>query len=216
MTGKSTIRLMTIIFAAAILVSGANRLGIPVYSIMAGLGIGGLAAALAGQQTLANLFGSLIIMIEKPFKIGHNIRAGGFEGTVDDIGFRSTRILTSDNTYLMIPSSSLVNHTIENLSLRHFWHMKHVLYVEVSTPMPSLLAYVEEIRGLIETRSDIRKDKIKIHLTRIGLHGYEILVDFSVRAHNEGEFLAKQDKILFRLGEIAAEREIQFERPIAG
>jgi MscS family membrane protein len=211
---RLVVRLITIFLSMAVLVSGANRLGVPVYSVMAGLGIGGLAAALAGQQTLANLFGSLIIMLEKPFRVGHMIRAGGFEGTVDEVGFRSARIITRDNTPLTVPCSTLVNHNIENLTLRQYWHVKHVLHFVVSTPVEDIHGYVDTVKAWVEGRDDVRKDRIKICLMGLGLHGYEILVDFSVRARGEIEFFYKQDKILFKLAEMAKEQGITFEHPV--
>src|SRR5208282_6321776 len=93
-------------------------LGFPAYSVLAGLGVGGLAVALAARDSLANLLGSMLIMFEKPFRVGHLIRVSGSEGTVEDVGFRSTRIRTADNSLISIPNNSVVNATVENLSLR--------------------------------------------------------------------------------------------------
>ena len=76
--------------AVVFLIRGADELGFPAYSVLAGLGVGGLAVALAARDSIANLLGSLLIMIEKPFRIGHYIKVGGSEGTVEDVGFRST------------------------------------------------------------------------------------------------------------------------------
>ena len=77
---RLVLRLITFIVAIAILIAGADRLGLPAYSVLAGLGVGGLAVALAAQQTIANLIGSLIIMIEKPFSVGDSIKLSGTEG----------------------------------------------------------------------------------------------------------------------------------------
>ena len=211
---RLVVRLITIFLSMGVLVSGANRLGVPVYSVMAGLGIGGLAAALAGQQTLANLFGSLIIMLEKPFRVGHMIRAGGFEGTVDEVGFRSARIITRDNTPLTVPCSTLVNQNIENLTLRQYWHVKHLLHFVVSTPVEDIHAYVNSVKTWVESRDDVRHQRIKICLIGLGLHGYEVLVDFSVKARDEIDFFYKQDKILFKLAEMAREQGVALEHPV--
>ena len=98
-------RLIGLVAAIAILIQGGDELGFPAYSILAGLGVGGLAVALAAQSTIANLIGSLLIAMEKPFRVGHVVRIGGSEGTVEDVGFRSTRIRTPDNSLVTIPSS---------------------------------------------------------------------------------------------------------------
>ncbi len=87
------VRLVGILAAAAILIRGGDELGFPAFSVLAGLGVGGLAVALAAQSTIANLIGSLLIALEKPFRVGQSVRIGGTEGTVEDVGFRSTRIL---------------------------------------------------------------------------------------------------------------------------
>lgn len=104
--------------AVGFLIQGSYELGFPTYSVLAGLGVGGLAVALAARDSLANLLGSMLIMIEKPFRVGHYVKVSGGEGTVEDVGFRSTRIRTPDNSLISIPNNSVVNATVENLSLR--------------------------------------------------------------------------------------------------
>ena len=112
------VRFIGVVIAIGFLIEGANELGFPAYSVVAGLGVGGLAIALAARDSVANLFGSMLIMFEKPFRVGHFIRVSGSEGTVEDVGFRSTRIRTADNSLISIPNNSVVNATVENLSLR--------------------------------------------------------------------------------------------------
>ena len=105
--------------AVALLIQGSYELGFPAYSVLAGLGVGGLAVALAARDSVANLLGSMLIMIEKPFRVGHVVRVSGSEGTVEDVGFRSTWIRTPDNSLISIPNNAVVNATVENLSLRN-------------------------------------------------------------------------------------------------
>ena len=112
-------RLIGVIGAIVFLIIGADELGFPAYSVVAGLGVGGLAVALAARDSLANLLGSLLIMFEKPFRVGHYIKVGGSEGTVEDVGFRSTRIRTPENSLLSIPNNTVVNTTVENLYRLH-------------------------------------------------------------------------------------------------
>ena len=80
-------RLIGLIAATAILIRCGDELGFPAYSVLAGLGVGGLAVALAAQSTIANLIGSMLIALEKPFRVGHLVRISGSEGTVEDVGF---------------------------------------------------------------------------------------------------------------------------------
>lgn len=85
----------------------AQSQGLPVQSFLAGLGIGGLAFALAAQETLANFFGSLVVVMDQPFKVGDVVRIGANEGTVEDIGLRSTKIRTAARTVIVIPNKSV-------------------------------------------------------------------------------------------------------------
>ncbi len=209
---RLALRLVSTLLAIAILIEGANRVGLPSYSVIAGLGIGGLAAALAGQQALANLFGSLIIMFEKPFRIGHRIKAEGIEGTVEDIGFRCTRLRTPENTLVSLPSSEVVNHTIENLTLRQYWRVERTLHVGFETPVAALRGFEADLYRSLQQRSDVRQDTLRVALTDIGLHGYEIRVDFSVRAGDETEHLQQCDGIFLAFAEAAEQHQISFQR----
>ncbi|NLB66305.1 MAG: mechanosensitive ion channel family protein [Lentisphaerae bacterium] len=92
----------------------------PVSSILAGLGIGSLAVALAAKDTVANFFGSLVILADKPFELGERVKIGAVEGTVEALGFRSTRIRTRDGHLITYPNGELANQTIENIGKRPF------------------------------------------------------------------------------------------------
>jgi MscS family membrane protein len=141
-------RLVGIAIAAGFLIQGSYELGFPTYSVIAGLGVGGLAVALAARESLANLLGSMLIMIEKPFRVGHYVKVSGGEGTVEDVGFRSTRIRTSDNSLVSIPNNSIVDATIENLSLRSMRRQRFLVQVTYDTPREKLEALVAGITRL--------------------------------------------------------------------
>jgi MscS family membrane protein len=94
------------------------QLGYPVASMVAGLGIGGLALALAAQDTLANLFGAIAVLIDKPFQVGDFIKLEGVEGTVEAIGFRCTRVRSSDGHLVSIPNKTVGNATVTNVAKR--------------------------------------------------------------------------------------------------
>ena len=90
----------------------------PITSILAGLGVGGLAIALAAQETIKNFFGSLVIFADKPFELGEKIIAGGKDGVVEEVGFRSTRIRTAEGHLVTIPNGELANMMVENVGKR--------------------------------------------------------------------------------------------------
>lgn len=178
---RLVIRLLTLIAAIFILVTGADRIGLPAYSVVAGLGVGGLAFALAAQQTLANLIGSLIIMFEKPFTIGNTIKVKDTEGKVESVGFRSTRIRTSKNSIVTIPSSDLVSSTIDNLDRREYRPEKFILRVPYGLPCSQLEAFIESIQERLENHPQIIEKSPKVELNSFGAGNVEIQVRFDLK-----------------------------------
>ena len=169
-------RLIGLVAAIAILIKGGDELGFPAYSIIAGLGVGGLAVALAAQSTIANLIGSLLIAIEKPFRVGHVVRVGGSEGTVEDVGFRSTRIRTPDNSLVTIPSSAVVNTTVENLSVRTKRRQRFFVQVTYDTPREKVEELVARIRQLIVDHPLAEESTCQVRFNNFGESSLDILV----------------------------------------
>jgi len=206
------LRLFTTVISFAILMEGANRLGLPSYSIMAGLGIGGLAAALAGQQALANLLGSLIIMFEKPFRIGQTIKTGSIEGRVEEVGFRSTRIRTTEHTLMSIPSSGLINNPIENLSTRKFWRIKRLFYLATKTPVTHIRSFQHDVRTLLEAHPSLKPKTVRVVVSDITGHGYELLIDFCMTEADESIRLQLCDALFLNIADFASKHAISFEQ----
>ena len=207
------LRLLTIIVAIAILVTGADRIGLPAYSVLAGLGVGGLAVALAAQQTLANLLGSLIIMFEKPFAIGHSIKLKDYEGTVESVGFRSTRIRTTYNSLVTIPSSQLVNSPIDNMELRHYRQVKTLLNLTYDTPHGKIEDFLEGIKHILLNHPNTRKDKIQAVLYDLGPDSLNILLNFFLKVPDRATELSERQRILLDILCLAEAKEIRFATP---
>src|SRR5690606_2130508 len=129
---------------------GAQNLGIEVFSVLAGLGIGGLAVALAARDSLANFFGSIMIMVDRPFRVGHWIISKGEEGIVEDIGFRSTKIRTFYNSVVSIPNSELAIAPVDNMGLRRFRRVRTTIGVTYDTPPEKIEAFLEGIKNIIK------------------------------------------------------------------
>jgi MscS family membrane protein len=210
---RLVLRLLTIIVAVAILVAGADRVGLPAYSVLAGLGVGGLAVALAAQQTLANLLGSLIIMFEKPFSIGHWIRLKDIEGIVETVGFRSTRIRTFYNSLVTIPSSQLVNSTVDNLELREYRQVKTVLNLTYDTQAGKIEEFLEHIKQILLDHPDTRKDNIQVVLYDFGPHSLDILLNFFLKAPDRETELIERQRILLDILRLAEATDVKFAFP---
>ena len=207
------LRLMATILSITILVVGAQQLGIPAYSVIAGLGVGGIAVALAAKDSLANLLGSLLIMFEKPFRVGHWIKVDNIEGFVESIGFRSTRIRTFYNSLVSIPSNHLVNSTVDNMAMRKLRAVRTVLHISYATPSDKVEQFVEAIRQLIENHPLTYKKWYRIRFDDFGDYGLNILVNFLLDVSDNKMEQAERQRLLLELLKLAEAMDIEFAIP---
>jgi MscS family membrane protein len=207
------LRLIGIVAATAILVRGADELGFPAYSVLAGLGVGGLAVALAARDTIANLIGSLLITLEKPFRVGHVIRVGGSEGTVVNVGFRSTRLRTPDNSLVSIPSSAVVNTTVENLSLRMMRRQRFFVQVTYGTSRKQVEALVSGIRRLIVDHPLTDKGTIQVRFNNFAESSLDILVQFFLYAEDYATELGEREAVLLQIMDLVSDAGVEFAFP---
>jgi MscS family membrane protein len=196
-------RFAGIALAVGLLIQGSYELGFPTYSVLAGLGVGGLAVALAAQDSLANLLGSMLIMVEKPFRVGHLVKVAGNEGIVEDVGFRSTRIRTFDNSLISIPNNAVVNATIENLSLRRMRRQRFVIQVTDDTPREKLRDLVAGIKQLITNHPMTNKTNFNVHFTDFGESSLNILIHFFLEVKHHYAELEAREEILLGITDLA-------------
>lgn len=215
-TDRQLLRIATRLFSGSlglgILVEGANRIGLPSYSIFAGLGVGGLAFALAGQQTLGNLIGSLIIMFEKPFRIGHSIQSGDLVGTVEHIGFRTAILRTKEGDVLFVPSSELIRHPIENKTLRDYWRIRRTLNLSLDASIQKIEQLRDAILGILYQDVDVISDSVRVTFIGVELEGYQILVDFIIPTSLEEQQLVVTERILAETVRAAERLGVSFAR----
>ena len=149
---RKTLRVFVVIMAVLFIASNIFRWDVA--SLIAGLGIGGLALALAAKDTLANLFGSVTIFADRPFQMGDRIRVADYDGVVEEVGFRSTRIRLLNGHLVVIPNATIANSAIENVSRRPF--IKHPMTVGLTydTPPATVQRAVEIIRQMLAERAD--------------------------------------------------------------
>lgn len=153
-----------------------NLLNQDVSSLVAGLGLGGLAFALAAKDTVANLFGSIMILADQPFHIGDWVVIGNAEGTVEDVGFRSTRIRTFYNSVISVPNNSVVNTQIDNLGMRTYRRCKAMLSVTYDTEPAKIEAFTEGVRELIRLHPYTRKDYFNVFFNQFAASSLDILL----------------------------------------
>ena len=130
----------------------------PITSILAGLGVGGLAVALAAQETIKNFFGSLVIFADKPFELGERIVVGGHDGSIEEVGFRSTRIRTLDGHLVTVPNGELANQMIQNIGKRPY--IKRVMNVTITydTPPEKVQQAVDILKELLDNHEGMKEE----------------------------------------------------------
>lgn len=192
-----------------------QNMGVNVFSLLAGLGLGGLAFALAAKDTAANLFGSIMILVDRPFKIGDWIIIDGLEGTVEEIGFRSTRIRTFYNSLVTVPNANMANAEIDNLGLRQYRRTKATLDVTYDTSMEKLEKFIAGIRKIIlDNKISLKEDgKMHVYFSGYGPSSLQILVYFFLVTNDWTEELQQREAIYFQIYELAEELSIDFAFP---
>ena len=206
-------RLIGVVGAVAILIRGADALGLPAYSVVAGLGVGGLAVALAARDSVANLLGSILIMFEKPFRVGHLVNIAGTTGKVENVGFRSTRIRTLDNSLISIPNNSVVNTTVENLSLRPQRRQKFLVQVTYDTTREKLDTLLEGIRRILREHPYVNGSNSRVRFNDFGESSLNILVIVHLMTEDSGEELEYREDILLRIMDLVTGMGVEFAFP---
>jgi small-conductance mechanosensitive channel len=149
-------RIVVVVFGAIYLIRAIS--GKPLSALLAGLGIGGLAVALAAQDTLKNFFGSIMIMLDKPFAVGQRVTFGGYDGTVEEIGFRSTRLRTLTGHVVTIPNEKIATDSVENIARRPSIRRLANITVTYDTPLDKVQKAVEIIREILDNHEGMDPD----------------------------------------------------------
>ena len=190
-----------------------DYLDVNVTALLAGISIGGLALALAAQDTVKNFFGSIMIFLDKPFQIGDWIRFKDVDGTVEEVGVRSTRIRTFANSVTYVPNAILADSVVDNMGLRKYRRFKTTLGVTYNTSTEQIDALVEGIREIAKLHPSIRQETVQIHMTGFGASAIEILVYFFFETADwTGELKAKH-QILGAILKLTEHLGVQFAYP---
>ncbi len=153
-----------------------DNLDVDIVSFLAGLGVVGIGVGLAAKDTFANFFGSLTVFADKPFQVGDWIVVGAVEGTVEEIGFRTTRIRTFYNSVVALPNSKLVDSAIDNMGARRWRRYVTRLGLLYSTRATEIEAFCEGIRQIVAANDRMRQDYYQVFLNDFGDSGLQVLV----------------------------------------
>jgi len=168
-----------------------------VKAIVAGFGIGGLAVALAAQETLKDVFGSIMIFMDRPFKVGDLINTNEVEGFVEEIGFRSTRIRTIPNTLVTIPNSKVADSVVNNYSKMEKRHCSTVVGVTYDTTADQMEEALKGIKRILETHAGVNREIYFVQFSEFGDSSLNIMVDFyTVDTTRQGFYAVREDVFL--------------------
>ena len=190
-----------------------QNLDVDVTSFIAGLGIGGLAFALAAKDTLSNLFGSIMILIDRPFQIGDWVVIGKQEGTVEEVGLRSTRIRTFYKSQITIPNATLATTNIDNMGRRDYRRIKTYISVQYDTPPDKIEAFLEGIRQVIFANEYTWKDYFHVYLNQFNASSLDILFYAFVETDDWGIELRERGRIFLEIIRLAEKLEVEFAFP---
>lgn len=187
--------------------------GINVTSVLAGLGIGGLAVALAARDTLANFFGSITIFADRPFRIGDWIKIGDMEGVVEEVGFRTTRVRTFYNSLVSVPNARVADSSIDNLGMRQFRRILTRLNLTYSTTPVQMEAFVEGLKAIVQANPHTRKDFFEIHFNDFGSHSLDVLFYVFLKVPSWSDELQQRHNIFLEILKMAKEVGVEFAFP---
>ena len=210
---RLSVGVIAIIIMAIILIIGAQQLGLPAYSIFAGLGVGGIAIALAAQNNLANLFGSLVIMFEKPFRIGQYISTAGVQGIVESVGFRSVKIRTFYNSLVSVPSREVNSSNIDNMGVRKFRRTKSILRIGYETPAEKVEKFIEGIKKIILENEYTRTNFFQVALSEFGENSLIIVIYMFIEVPDWQTELTERQKIFLKILQLAEREGIGIASP---
>ncbi len=187
--------------------------GYNVAGLIAGLGIGGLAVALAAQDTLANLFGYFVILADEPFQIGDFVVFDEVKGTVERLGLRSTRIRAPDQSLITVPNRTVMNASITNWSRLRKRRLEMTLSIEYSSTPQQVLSVVQAIRDMLQRHELVEHKSVVVQFTGFREGALDILIVCFVNTPDWADFQAARQDINLKIMDLLAERGVSASTP---
>ncbi|SFE43144.1 mechanosensitive ion channel family protein [Alteribacillus iranensis] len=206
-------RLLRFVIIALTLTIVAFELGYDVNGFIAGLGLGGLAFALAAQDTLSNFIGGIIIVTERPFKKGDWISTPTVEGIVEDISFRSTKVRAFEDSLVIIPNKTIAHEPITNWSLMNKRLITFTIGLERSVSRIQLETIVQRIKQMLNDHEDIDKELIIVNFNELKDSSYELYLYFFTKTTAWVEWTEVKQEMNLEIVKILEEEEVDIAYP---
>lgn len=208
---KEAVKVMISIFSLFFILGAIFELNVA--SLVAGLGIGGLAIALAAKESIENLLGSFTIFFDKPFVIGDSIKVGAVEGQVENIGFRSTRIRTVEKSFVTVPNKKMVDNELDNFSLRTQRRASFSIGLTYETKAEQFKSIITDIKAFIYNHPQILKDEVHVRLYDFDPDSINIMVLYLVDSPDYKLYLEVREEINYKIMEIVDKYGSSFSHP---
>jgi MscS family membrane protein len=202
--GPATSAIKLLIAIAAVLVY-LNQLGINITTVLAGLGVGGIAVALALQKPMEDIFGAITLYTQQPIRVGDFCRIGDVTGTIEEIGLRTTRVRTLANTLIAVPNARLATEPIDNISAREKILYRPILRLGYDTTPQQLLEISEGIRNLLSSHEKVLEENNRVRFKEIADDALLVEVYAYLATTDWSEYLELAEKLNIRILEIIAQ-----------
>jgi len=190
-----------------------RRLGIDPTPALAGLGVGGIAVALAAQKTLENVVAGMSLIFDRAVTEGDFLKAGDIIGTVEHVGLRSTRIRTLDRSLVSVPNGQIANMSLETLSARDTFWFHPIVGLRYDTTPEQLRAILESVRALLAAHSDVDQSTLRVRFLRLNVYSLDVEIFAYLRARDWNHFLELQEQLLFAVMNIVRDAGTQIAFP---
>jgi MscS family membrane protein len=207
---KKTLVVLVVVFG---LVAITHSFGWDVTVALSGLGIGGVAVALAGQDTLANFFGSLVVVIDQPFKVGDVVKIADNEGLVEDIGLRSTRLRTGARTQIVLPNKLVASEAIVNYTRMPQRRVEQTIGLTYDTTPDQMPAVLEDIRRILHEEPGVHQEFVAVNFVNFGESSLDIQMIYFAADPDFQKHLALRERINLKIMRAVEGRGLSFAFP---
>lgn len=206
-------RIIGSIGAIWLMAYGLQRLGIPTLSLLAGLGVGGIAAALAIRPTLENLIGGFVLFLDKPIRVGDYCTFGSFEGVVERIGVRSTQVRALDRTMITIPNSQFADMELVNWAMCDQMMIQTTIGIRYETESDQFRFLLAEIRRTMYAHPRIDNDTVRVRFDDFGDSSLNIQIRVYAKTREWNDFYAIREDVMFRVKQVVESSGSSFAFP---
>lgn len=208
---KQGVKVIVAIFGLFTILGSVFNLNI--VTLIGGLGIGGLAVALAAKESLENLLGSFLIFLDKPFLVGDQVKVGNVEGVVEHIGFRSTQIRSFERALISVPNKKMIDAELENQTKREHRRARFIISLTYSTSLETMQKICDAIKDLLKEHAMIEKETNWVRFFELSPSSLDIQVNYFVHTADLAKFLEVKEAVNYRIMEIVRDNKAKIAYP---